>query len=123
MANFTKNKTLEHRTRRHIVISLLMFALFVSYQAGITLFVHSHNVGGSIVAHSHPYSGGSHTHSGAEYVAIHNLSSFQSGEIESEETITVYRQVIDEITILTDENRNRYTDKQIISLRAPPCFC
>ncbi|MBQ4344626.1 MAG: hypothetical protein IJC40_01820 [Muribaculaceae bacterium] len=114
---------MEHRTRRHIVISLLMFALFVSYQAGITLFVHSHNVGGSIVAHSHPYSGGSHTHSGAEYVAIHNLSSFQSGEIESEETITVYRQVIDEITILTDENRNRYTDKQIISLRAPPCFC
>lgn len=114
---------MEHINRRHTLLSVFMLVLFVCYQAGITVCVHSHIIGGSVVAHSHPYGGKTHTHSGAEFVAIHSLSTFQCDDVAQENNLTVYREIIDEYDCSLKENFHISGAGLTICLRAPPSFC
>ena len=63
------------RSRLHRVFGTLLAALFLSYYAGSTLFVHTHQTSdGRSVTHSHPYLPSSaHGHSAAGFAAIDSL--------------------------------------------------
>ena len=60
------------------IISACLLALFVSYVANTTLFIHTHIVDGQLVTHSHPYRGApdnpGHGHSSAQFQTIVQLS-------------------------------------------------
>ncbi|MDR2533550.1 MAG: hypothetical protein LBC81_02045 [Tannerellaceae bacterium] len=60
------------------IISACLLAVFVSYVANTTLFVHTHIVDGQLVTHSHPYRGApdspGHGHSSTQLQTIAQLS-------------------------------------------------
>lgn len=66
----------------HILLRVFLFMLFLSYQAGITLFSHSHNVGGVTIVHSHPYASSTHSHSANQLYTISAASNlvFEAAE-------------------------------------------
>lgn len=65
--------------RRHAIRYFLLL-LFLSYYAGITLFMHAHVVNGVTVVHSHPYAPDNpqHGHSSVEFDLIHALNHFDT---------------------------------------------
>lgn len=60
----------------HIITSLFLLVLLMSYKVGVTMFVHTHNVDGTMVAHSHPFTNGNHNHSTSQISVIALLSTF-----------------------------------------------
>lgn len=62
--------------RKRIFIPLCMLALFVAYQASITLFAHVHYVNGVMLVHSHPSSDNQHTHTEGQIFTLAQMSSF-----------------------------------------------
>lgn len=62
------------------LISALVLALFMMFQAGTHAFMHLHTIDGVTVAHSHPYTGASHTHTAQQMLSLAAASHFVSGE-------------------------------------------
>lgn len=62
------------------LISVLVLALFLMFQAGTHAFVHLHTVDGVTVAHSHPYKGTAHTHTAAQIESIASVSEITTDE-------------------------------------------
>lgn len=56
----------------------LLLILFGCYYSGISLFSHTHIVGGVSVVHSHLGGGSDHSHSDGQYAVVDILSQFQS---------------------------------------------
>ena len=112
------------KVKRNIFLPALMLVLFLSYQAGITLFVHTHVLlNGAVVAHSHPYAEKSHKHAEAQIVAFNMVSSLQSLEPDKFNVEQIYWQFLNEIGeeykapfILATLNSN-------VKIRAPSYFC
>lgn len=64
--------------QRSILLPTLLLAIFITYKAGITLFIHTHVLmNGAVVAHSHPYDNEEHSHSDAQIIAFHVASVTQ----------------------------------------------
>ncbi len=67
------------------ILSVFMLFLFMSYQAGTTLFTHAHIIDGRVITHSHPYNSSAHSHSDAQIFAIAHVSSFLGDEVGKDE--------------------------------------
>lgn len=109
--------------RKHILISVLMLMLFLSYQAGLSLFTHTHTIDGIKIVHSHPYTGDNHAHSDAQIFAISHLSTFLSEEANDFRGDFINYEVINKIGA---EIKFILLGEALISsvnLRAPPFCC
>lgn len=73
-------KIMEMSLRKRLFIPLCMLALFVAYQASITLFAHVHYVNGVMLVHSHPSSDNQHTHTEGQILTLAQISSFDGIE-------------------------------------------
>ena len=62
-----------HKTKQ--ILSLLLLSLYVSYYAGTTLFVHTHEYAWGTETHSHPYSSHTHSHSAEILLLIDKLTN------------------------------------------------
>ncbi|MEG1644675.1 MAG: hypothetical protein RR279_02405 [Alistipes sp.] len=64
------------RSKSLKILNCLLIALFVSYYAESTLFIHSHTFEWGTVTHSHPYlPGGGHSHTAGACQTIHSLNT------------------------------------------------
>ena len=69
-------------TANRRLFSALLITLFVSYYLNITLFPHSHHMGGVVIIHSHFYNGTTpagdpaHSHTRSYLIIISDLSLF-----------------------------------------------
>lgn len=102
-----------------------VLALFISYYASITLFMHGHIVNGVTVVHSHPYkttSDGSpaHEHKASEIQLIAQLSHFNSSDISHADLLSklipLLEQTIEPLPLIVYSTE----DKTAAQLRAPP---
>lgn len=108
------------KLQRNIFMPVLMLVLFMSYQVGITLFVHTHMLmNGVVVAHSHPYADKSHKHAEAQIVAFNVVSALQSLEPDSYDGDKVYLQVLREIGECNDISLNILLFVSFFNIRAP----
>ncbi len=107
------------RRIKRVLSSLLLLALFIVYQAGITMFSHVHYVNGVMVVHSHP-GHGKHTHFKTEVIAIARLSSFCSLEADIPIHIEAIRPLLGCLLQQTDIPVMPETHRCVVSLRAPP---
>jgi hypothetical protein len=62
------------------ILGYIFIALYVSYAASTSLFIHTHEYDGQQIVHSHPFlmgEGGAlnHTHTAAQSIFIHYISS------------------------------------------------
>lgn len=55
--------------------AILLLLLFVSFQAGRTMFYHTHVYGNVIISHSHPFSSNPHTVSDLQSIAALDMSA------------------------------------------------
>ena len=103
-------------------IPLLLLSLYLSYQAGVTLFTHVHYVNGVAIVHSHPSKEKKHSHTSKQYLLIQQWSHIQvteaSAPIQLEEP---------ELHFIILEEKTDTTSKQNVSqphclLRAPPVW-
>ena len=58
--------------------AFLLLLIFGCYYSSISLFSHTHIVGGTSLVHSHLGGNSEHDHTEAQYVVINILSNFQS---------------------------------------------
>ena len=59
--------------KRGNFFKILFLLLFVSYQIGSLIFLHTHNIEGYLITHSHPYKSGEHSHTTNDLLAIQSL--------------------------------------------------
>lgn len=109
--------------RQNLLKTLLLLALFMSYQASVTLFVHTHVVDGVAVAHSHPFTSSNHSHSSLQIVAIGQLSTFNGVEHTSYDEVNVFHNCVEEIEISNHESNVINACVACVLLRAPPMCC
>lgn len=109
--------------RQNLLKTLLLLALFMSYQASVTLFVHTHVVDGVAVAHSHPFTSSNHSHSSSQIVAIGQLSTFNGVEYTSYDEDNVFHNCVEEIEISNHESNVINACVACVLLRAPPMCC
>ena len=97
--------------------------LLMSYKLGITMFVHTHDVDGTMVAHSHPFTSSNHSHSTTQVIAFGQLSTFTGIENASYEEIKVYSGLA--VEICADKSKLDVINSSVAieSLRAPPACC
>lgn len=102
------------------LIPLLLLSLYLSYQAGITMFTHVHYVNGVMVVHSHPSKSKKHSHTTGQYLLIHQLNHVQTLEASAPVQLDM-----PELPVIKPEKETDTTSKQHIPhphthLRAPP---
>lgn len=111
------------KERHNKFISVLLLALFLSYNVGITMFVHIHIIDGVAVTHSHPFTSSNHSHTSSQLVVIGQLSSFQGLESSVSNEIAVFHNGEEELNF--DNHKlnviNACVDHAM--LRAPPSDC
>lgn len=101
----------------------LLLALLLSYKVGVTMFVHTHNVDGTMVAHSHPFTNSNHSHSSSQVQSIALLSQFYGLEHCGIEEVRHYAADEGELCF---ENLSVNVIKACgacVLLRAPPVCC
>ena len=103
--------------------AILLLVLLMSYKVGVTMFVHAHNVDGTMVVHSHPFTSSNHSHSSSQIIVIGQLSSFNGLEYDTDDEIKVFRTCIEELNAI-----DKYYDVinaciASVALRAPPICC
>lgn len=109
--------------RKHTVIPLLLLALFLTYQASITMFTHVHIVNGVMIVHSHPSSNKNHMHTTGQVISIAHLAAINTLAAEASTTIIVDRPVLYVLKCQTIIFRAPAPHTHCIHLRAPPCYC
>ena len=102
-------------------ISGFLLALFIFFQASISLFTHTHIVDGATIVHSHPGAEG-HQHNGQQFVTIALASHITFDEVQSVNIEKAFQSVC-EIFALPDAAAIISNDKCVVSLRAPPVSC
>ena len=121
-----KEKRMTKAGTKKSIISLCLLALFISYLANITFFVHTHTVNGQTVTHSHPYQGTpdnpGHEHSAAQIQTIAQLSLLLASGVL---TITFAcfladKKILRNLSFSCFRKNNRIFSH---GLRAPPCYC
>ncbi len=100
-----------------------MLMLFWSYQAGFSLFTHTHTIDGIKIVHSHPYTGDNHVHSDAQIFAISHLSTFLSEEANDFQGDFIIYEVINKIGTEIEFIHLRKALISNINFRAPPFCC
>lgn len=108
---------------RKAIGAVLLLALLMTYKVAVTMFVHTHNVDGTMVAHSHPFTNSNHSHSSSQILVIGQLSSFNGLEHAACDEIKVYHNSVEEIEYVTHDLNVINTRETGISLRAPPVCC
>lgn len=108
--------------RKYIFIPLFLLALFVIYQASITLFSHVHYVNGVMIVHSHPSTDNEHTHTEGQILTFAHVSDWAGVEPVCITLGEVSLSVFD--TLECERKSKALSDlySHCISLRAPP-FC
>lgn len=104
------------------LIPLLLLGLYLSYQAGITMFTHVHYVNGVMIVHSHPSKDKQHTHTTEQYLLIHQLSQAQMLEAVSPQQLCCPEQHYIIIKEKTDTTPKQNVMPRQNQLRAPPSF-
>lgn len=102
-------------------ISGFLLALFISFQASISLFTHTHIVDGATIVHSHP-GAEDHQHNGQQFLTIALASHIAFEDVKSF-NIEKAEQNICEILTLPDIQPIAVGTYCAISLRAPPASC
>lgn len=104
-------------------IGALLITFFLGYVACVSLFPHTHIVEGRSITHSHPYSGGAenpgHTHTTAQFQAIHFLSLFVALCFAAMLLACLWRGVT-EFVYAASESGNYSSFHLNYSLRGPP---
>ena len=100
-----------------------MLTLFVTYQAGISMFSHIHYVNGVMLVHSHPTSDNQHTHTEGQILTMAHVSSFVGIEPIFVVVGEVHLPVL--YTLESGQDSHSLADScaHSISLRAPPFYC
>ncbi|MBR5205470.1 MAG: hypothetical protein IKW32_09750 [Bacteroidaceae bacterium] len=106
--------------KRHIFIPLFLLALFVAYQASITMFSHIHYVNGVMIVHSHPSADDEHTHTPSQILTLAQVSEWTGTEPTFVTLAEVSLSVFD--TLECERKSRTFSDlyAHCISLRAPP---
>lgn len=112
-----------NKDKNRSVLSVFLLIVFLSYQAGISLFTHTHTINGFVVVHSHPYKGDNHIHTDAQIFAISHAATFCSEEAKNNSGFNFEFNVIvkigNEVKLL-----HRLTEPvKGINFRAPPICC
>ena len=87
-------------TANRRLFSLLLVTLFVFYYVNITLFPHSHHMGGVVIVHSHIYFGHTatdepdHSHTRSHLIIISDLSLFLTTAIILTDLVTALKPAI-----------------------------
>jgi hypothetical protein len=121
-----KEKRMTNAGTKKSIISICLLALFISYLASITFFVHTHSVNGQTITHSHPYRGTpdnpGHEHSAAQIQTIAQLSQLLASGV-----LTIAfacflagKKILRNLSIPCFRENNRILS---YNLRAPPCSC
>lgn len=105
------------------LVAILLLVLLMSYKVGVTMFVHTHDVDGTMVAHSHPFTNANHSHSASQIVVIGQLSSFSGIEHKSYEEINIHHCSVEKIEIFNQDLYVINATWATTSLRAPPAYC
>ena len=100
-----------------------MLVLFLSYQAGFSLFTHTHIIDGVKIVHSHPYAGDNHVHTDAQIFAISHISAFVGEEARSFDAICAVFEIVSKIGIETVCVKYLSANVDNLTLRAPPSCC
>ena len=108
--------------RKYIFIPLFLLALFVAYQASITMFSHIHYVNGVMIVHSHPSADNGHTHTEGQILTFANLSAWMGTEPVCTFLCEVSLSVFDTLECKRDFRFFSDKHEHSIFLRAPP-FC
>ncbi|MBR6640219.1 MAG: hypothetical protein IKL35_07670 [Muribaculaceae bacterium] len=109
--------------RKRILISALMLMLFLSYQAGFSLFTHTHTIDGIKIVHSHPYAGDNHAHTDAQIFAISHLSTFWGEEVSVSSGDYVVYEIINKIGSEVECVNFKKVNIENVNFRAPPFCC
>ena len=104
-------------------MSAFMLMLFLSYQAGTTLFTHAHVIDGRVITHSHPYNSQAHSHSDAQVFALGHLSSFVGEEANSADAEIVVYESVSAIGHVADAVFSLFVALDGHEFRAPPVCC
>lgn len=110
-------RKLERRTS----LPLLLLALFLSYNAGISLFAHTHVVNGAPIVHSHPFAKSTHSHSNAQVIAFNYVGHFQSVAADLVKTVSAEWHELYEMKCCRDNYHHLSVHISGLNLRAPPC--
>ncbi|MBR8709590.1 hypothetical protein IX321_002394 [Bacteroides pyogenes] len=104
------------------ILKWFLPVLFISYMAGITLFMHSHVVDRVTVVHSHPFKkDGGHTHTTVEFQLIHLLNHLLTTDFGLTPLLTAVVLFLLHILFTRPRHRAfRSACQGIVSLRAPP---
>jgi hypothetical protein len=104
------------------ILKGLLPVLFISYLAGVTLFIHPHVVNGVTIVHSHPFNkNAEHSHTTTEFQLIHLLSQVLiAGALFFPLLLAAYAVVL--CTLFDKPESPGYTSsfRGVLSLRAPP---
>ena len=111
------------KERSKAIKAVLLLILLVSYKLSVTIFVHTHNVDGTMVVHSHPFTSNNHSHSSTQVIAIGQLSSFNGLENTSYNEINVFHYSVEEINFSEQNLFVINACDASVSLRAPPAVC
>ena len=120
--NISNSKKIQNIPVRKIkeLIPLLLLGLYLSYEAGITMFTHVHYVNGVVVVHSHPSKSKKHSHTRGQYLLIHQLNHVQTLEVSIPVSLNM-----PELYYILLKEKIQIDSKQKVSLvytllRAPP---
>ncbi len=104
------------------IMSLCLLILYMVFQAGTSVFPHTHIVDGEKMVHSHPYSSANHTHTEDQVAAIELLSNVQTLEVDIQSERIVLRPVLYDLEFNGDSSVSSSPHTHCVNLRAPP-FC
>ncbi len=111
------------RTERNkYLLSICLLALYVVFQAGISVFPHEHDLNGEKLVHSHPYSNANHTHTSDQAVTIARLSSVQTLVAETSLYQNVELPVLCLLESCSGQIFVQAPHTRCVNLRAPP-YC
>lgn len=105
------------------IVSALLLTLFLSYQAGISFFTHTHTINGVVIVHSHPYTGDSHIHSDAQIYALSQISTFYGEEAIDHSYIGAIYLIAEKIGVETTAPSLISAHLCCSQFRAPPFGC
>ena len=110
------------RVFKRIIVPLFLLAMFVSYQAGITMFCHMHYVDGVVIVHSHPSKDKNHTHTKTQLLVLGQLSHFQAETPNVVSFIDFKPHVFYYLEPATKSLTVEDIHLKNVLLRAPPCI-
>ena len=106
--------------KRHIFIPVFLLALFVAYQASITMFSHVHYVNGVMIVHSHPSADNQHNHTEGQILTLAQVAEWMGMEPVFVTLPEVSFPICDAWECQWKSDLVSGTYRHSVSLRAPP---